>query len=81
MRYYTKEYYTLMMSLGTADLYEPVIDKDYTDEEIEELYQKALDRYIEEERASYDEPPELDVMPGATGSCLLCLQPLPWYAC
>ena len=60
MRYYTKEYYTLMMSLGTADLYEPVIDKDYTDEEIEELYQKALDRYIEEERASYDEPPELD---------------------
>ena len=60
MRYYTKEYYTLMMSLGAADLYEPVIDKDYTDEEIEELYQKALDRYIEEERASYDEPPELD---------------------
>ena len=59
MRIYTKEYYTLMMSLGVADMYEPVIDKDYTDEEIEELYQRALDRYIEEERASYDEPPEL----------------------
>lgn len=59
MRFYTKDYYTLMMSLGSASLYEPVIDKDYTDEEIEELYQKALDRYVEEERASYDEPPEL----------------------
>ena len=30
MRFYTKEYYTLMMSLGAADMYEPVIDKDYT---------------------------------------------------
>lgn len=61
MRYYTKEYYTLMMSLGVADMYEPVIDKDYSDEEIEELYQKALDKYIEEERACYDEPPEFDL--------------------
>lgn len=60
MRIYTKEYYTLMMSIGTADMYEPVIDKDYSDEEIDELYQKALDKYIEEERASYDEPPSLD---------------------
>lgn len=59
MRIYTKEYYELMMSLGVAELYEPVIDRDYTDEEIAELYQRALDRYIEEERASYDEPPEL----------------------
>ena len=59
MRFYTKEYYTLMMSLGAAELYDPIIDKDYTNEEIEELYRKALDNYIEEERASYDEPPEL----------------------
>ena len=61
MRFYTKEYYTLMMALGTVDMYEPVIDKDYTDDEIDELYQKALDKYIEEERASYDEPPVLFV--------------------
>ena len=60
MRYYTKEYYNLLLSLGMADMYEPVIEKDYSDEEIEELYQKALDNYIEEERACYDEPPELD---------------------
>lgn len=60
MRFYTKEYYTLMMELGVSELYEPIIDKDYSDEEIEELYQKALDRYVEEERADYDEPPEFD---------------------
>lgn len=59
MRYHTKEYYTLMMSLGTVDAYEPVVDREYSDEEIEELYQQALDKYIEEERADYDEPPEL----------------------
>lgn len=61
MRIYTKEYYTLMMSLDVAELYEPVIDREYSDEEIEELYQKALDRHIEEERADYDEPPVLDI--------------------
>lgn len=48
-----------MMSLGTVDMYEPIVDKDYSDEEIEELFQQALDRYVEEERADYDEPPEL----------------------
>ena len=61
MRIYTKEYYTLMMSLGVTDMYEPVIDRDYSDEEIEELHQKALDRYVEEERADHDEPPVLDI--------------------
>ena len=50
-----------MMSLGVTDMYEPVIDRDYSDEEIEELYQKALDRYVEEERADHDEPPVLDI--------------------
>ena len=59
MRFYTKEWHTLMNSLGTIDMFRPVIDKDYTDEEIEELYQEFLDRYIEEERAAYDEPPVL----------------------
>lgn len=59
MRYHTKEYYTLEMSLGASELYEPVIDKEaYTEEEIAEMYQQAMDRYIEEERADYDAPPE-----------------------
>ena len=57
MRFYTKEWHTLMNSLGTVDLFRPVIDKEYSDEEIEELYQEFEDRYIEEERAAYDAPP------------------------
>lgn len=59
MLYHTKEYYRLFMSLDLAGSYEPTIDKDhYTDEDIEELYQQAMDRYIEEERACHDAPPE-----------------------
>ena len=59
MRYHTKEYYTLMMAQGAADLYEPIIEKEYTEEEIEDLYQQAMDKYIEEDREEYDEPPGL----------------------
>lgn len=59
MRYHTKEYYTLLMELGAADLYEPVIDKEYSDEEIEELYQQTLEKYVDECRVDYDTPPEL----------------------
>ena len=60
MRYHTKEYYRLFMSIGAADCYEPAIDKDvYTEEDIAGLYQKAMDRYIEEERADYDAPPQM----------------------
>ena len=57
MRYYTKEYYTLLMAQGAAELYEPIIEKEYSEEDIEDLYQQAMDRYIEEEREEYDEPP------------------------
>ena len=57
MRYYTKEWYTLMQRLGTADLFEPVLDKEYSDEEIEEMYQEMLEKYVQEEHDSYDEPP------------------------
>lgn len=59
MRYYTKEYYTLLLAQGAAELYEPIIEKEYSDEEIEDLYQQAMDRYIEEEREEYDQPPGL----------------------
>lgn len=59
MRYHTKEYYRLLMALDSAELYEPTVDKEkYSDEDIEEMYQRAMDRYIEEERADYDAPPE-----------------------
>ena len=49
MRYYTKEWYTLLQSLGTSELFEPVIDKEYTDEDIEILYQDMMDKYVMEE--------------------------------
>lgn len=62
MRYHTKEYYRLLMAQGASDLYGPVIDKEYTDAEIEELYQKALDDYVDDERALYDTPPEMPVV-------------------
>lgn len=57
MRYYTKEWYSLLNSLGAAELFEPVIDKSYTDEEIEDLYQEMLEKYVQEEHDLYDEPP------------------------
>ena len=46
-----------MDRLGTVDMFRPVIDKEYTDEEIEALYYESMDRYVEEERQMYDEPP------------------------
>lgn len=57
MKYYTKEWHNLFEALGTADLFEPVLDKHYTDEEIEDLYQEMMDKYVQEEHDNYDEPP------------------------
>lgn len=59
MRIYTKEWYSLERQLGMAEMFEPVIDKEYSDEEFEQLYQDAKDTYIQEEHDSYDEPPIL----------------------
>lgn len=57
MRFYTKEWSSLMDSLGVVDMFRPVIDKEYTDEEIEDLFYESMERYVEEEREMYDEPP------------------------
>ena len=57
MRYYTKEWYKAMMSFGNADMFEPVIDKEYSDEEIEDLYQDMMEKYVQNERDMYEEPP------------------------
>ena len=46
-----------MDRLGTVDMFRPVIDKEYTDEEMEALYYESMERYVEEEREMYDEPP------------------------
>lgn len=57
MRFYTKEWNSLMDSLGTIDMFRPVIDKEYTDEEINDLFQEMMGIYVDEQRALYDEPP------------------------
>ncbi|MBQ3292229.1 MAG: hypothetical protein IJH43_07625 [Mogibacterium sp.] len=61
MRYYNKEWYALMQFLGTTDMFEPVIDKEYTDEEMDALYREMREKYIQEEHDLYDEPPCLDI--------------------
>lgn len=48
-----------MDSLGVVDMFRPVIDKEYTDEEIEALYDESMDIYVEQEREIYDEPPHI----------------------
>ncbi len=59
MKYYTKQWQQLFEYLGTIDMYEPIIDKEYTDQEIADLYEDMMDKYIEEERIAYDEPPTM----------------------
>ena len=46
MRYYTKEWYKAMMSFGNADMFEPVIDKEYSDEEAGIMGELILSSYI-----------------------------------
>ena len=59
MKFYTKEWHELMDKLGTAEMFEPVIDKEYTDEEIEDLYEDLMEKYVQEEHDDYDTPPYL----------------------
>lgn len=60
MKIFTKEWHELSDFLGTTEMFEPVIDKEYTDDEIENLYQDMLEKYIQEEQSLYDEPPFFD---------------------
>lgn len=58
MKYYTKEFHELLQSIGTAEMFSPVMDREvYTDDDIEEIYEIMLDQHIEEERQMFDEPP------------------------
>lgn len=57
MRYYTKEWERLLAQQGVSDMYEPVVDKEYSDEEINALYEDMMEKYIQEARAEHDEPP------------------------
>ena len=61
MRVYTKEWHELSDYLTSVDMFEPIEDGDYSDEDIEKLHQKALENYLKEERELYDEPPYFDL--------------------
>ena len=61
MKYYTKEWHKLSDYLSAVDGFEPIVDKDYTDEEIGRLYQDLLEKHLQEEQYIYDEPPRLDL--------------------
>lgn len=60
MRVYTKEWHELSDFLVTVEDFEPVEDKEYTDAEIEELYQKRLEKYLDDQREMSREYPNDD---------------------
>lgn len=57
MRYFTKEWYELGYGLDYTSDFVEIEDKEYTNEEIEELYKEAEKEFVEEERKTYNEPP------------------------
>ena len=60
MRVYTKEWHELSDYLVTVEDFEPVEDKEYTDAEIAELYQKRLEKYLDDQREMSREYPDDD---------------------
>lgn len=57
MKYYTKEWYHLMQKTDYTCGTKKIPDKDYSAEEIEAFYDKALKKMIAEEKKYYNEPP------------------------
>ena len=60
MRVYTKEWHELSDYLVTVEDFEPVEDKEYTDADIESLYQKRLEKYLDEQKEMSLEYPDDD---------------------
>jgi hypothetical protein len=56
MRFYTKEWYNLMQGMESDD-FKKIPDGNYTDAEIDALYQKALKKEIASERRCYNSEP------------------------
>ena len=59
MKYYTKEWYALMQKVNMTACYEPIPDKNYTDQDILKLYEQKLRAEIEIEHIAYDTPPSM----------------------
>ena len=53
MKYYTKDWYYLMQNLNLAMDMEPVLDKEYTEEDLQEMYQQALAQSVENNTKLY----------------------------
>lgn len=61
MKYFTKEWHELSEFLGTAEMFEPIIDKEYTEEEFGYLYEDLRDKFIQEMRDEYENEPEMGI--------------------
>ncbi|SCK02246.1 Uncharacterised protein [uncultured Eubacterium sp.] len=57
MKYYTKEWYDLIQKTDYTFGMKKIADKDYSDTEIKDFYDKALRKLIAEEKKFYNEPP------------------------
>lgn len=60
MKYFTKEWYDLMQSFHASSLYEPIPDRPYSDEEIQNMIEERLKQELEEDREGFDTPPQFD---------------------
>lgn len=58
MRYFNKEWYELMQKQFMTDGITEILDKEYCDKEIEELYNKELKKEIERAYEDYNTPPD-----------------------
>lgn len=57
MRYFTKEWYELGYGLDYTSDFAVIEDKEYSEQEIEDLYRESELGFIEEERETYNEKP------------------------
>lgn len=57
MKYFTKEWYGLMQEIDYTTGYQPIEDKEYSDQEIDDLYKQALAKEIQMEESAYNSPP------------------------
>lgn len=58
MKYFNKEWYELMQKQFMTDEIIEILDKDYSDKEIEELYNAELKKEIERAYEDYNTPPD-----------------------
>lgn len=58
MKYYTKDWYSLMQRAGQAEDFRKIADKQYSYDEIKAFYDKQLKQEIRRAKRAYSTPPE-----------------------